>query len=313
MLDQLTLERIRNAAETIAPYVRTTPCLERTTANATLCLKAENLQPIGAFKLRGAFNKLLSLPEDGVGVVAHSSGNHAQAVARAAQVLGRQATIVMPSTAPPVKRARTAADGARIVEVGPDSDERANRAHAIARDEGLHPVEPYDDLHIAAGQGTAALELIQQAGTLDRFYAPVSGGGLMAGCSTVVRALLPNAEIVAVEPQGKDALAQSFANGERTRCGHSETIADGLRCRAPGVGNWPVLQRNVNRVVSVTDGEMICAMAWALTELRIVLEPSGAAALAAALREGQGRCGVILTGGNAMEEHLAQAFEASRA
>ena len=171
MLDKLTLERIRGAAETIAPYIRRTPCLERTTANATLCLKAENLQPIGAFKLRRAFNKLLALPADGVGVVAHSSGNHALAVAPAAQVLGRQATIVMPCTAPPVKRARTAADGARIVEVGPDSDERANRAHEIARDEGLHPARRARGA--LAGRGLAAP--YRGGGVLGRGLAPSDG------------------------------------------------------------------------------------------------------------------------------------------
>jgi threonine dehydratase len=298
MREHLNLAAVRAAAKRIAPHVVRTPTLRRDTEHAELLLKPEGLQPIGAFKIRGAINKMMQLGRDCPGVVAHSSGNHAQAVARAAKILGIRAVIVMPDNAPPLKRMRTEADGAEVIIVGPDSDERKARAAAIATEQGLVPVDPYDDLNIAAGQGTTALELIEDAGTLDRFYAPVSGGGLMAGCSVVVAALCPDAEIIAVEPENKDALRQSLAAGRRVAVPPPNTIADGLRVRVPGALTWPVLQQRVHRVALVSDLELVNAMRWALTELRLTLEPSGAAALAVALREGQGRCGVILTGGN---------------
>jgi len=297
MRDTLNLEAIRAAAARIAPHVVHTPTLRRTDGDRVLHLKPEGLQPIGAFKLRGAMNKMMQLGPDCPGVVAHSSGNHAQAVARAARVLGIPAVIVMPSNAPPLKRMRTEADGAEVIIVGPDSDERKQRAAEIAQERGLIPVEPYDDPDVAAGQGTAALELIEDDGPLDRFYAPVSGGGLMAGCAVVVAALCPDAEIIAVEPESKDALRRSLEAGERVSVPPPPTIADGLRVRVPGVLTWPILQAHVHRVALVRDNEIREAMKWALTELRIVLEPSGAASLAVALREGHGRCGAILTGG----------------
>jgi threonine dehydratase len=306
MLHTLDLDAVRAAAERIARHVVHTPTLIRVQPECELRLKPEGLQPIGAFKLRGAMNKMMQLDPSCPGVVAHSSGNHAQAVARAAKILGIRAVIVMPDNAPPLKRMRTEADGAEIVIVGPDSNERKERAAAIAAERGLVPVEPYDDPDIAAGQGTAALELIEDSGPIDRFYAPVSGGGLMAGCAVVVAALCPDAEIVAVEPENKDALRRSLAAGERVPVEPPTTIADGLRVRVPGALTWPVLQRHVHRVALVRDNELREAMKWALTELRIVLEPSGAAALAVALREGRGRCGAILTGGNVDPALFAQ-------
>jgi len=306
MQESLTIDAIRAAAQRIEGRVVHTPVLERAWNDATLLIKPESLQPIGAFKLRGAINKMLQLPTDCPGVVAHSSGNHAQAVARAAKLLGIRAVIVMPNDAPPLKRMRTEADGAEVIIVGPDSDERRDRARAIAAAEGLVAVEPYDDLDIAAGQGTVALELIEDAGPIDRLYAPVSGGGIMSGCAVVTRALCPTAEIVAVEPTNKDSLKRSLEAGERISVPPPATIADGLRVRVPGEETWPVLQSHVDRVVLVNDAALRQAMQWALSELRIVLEPSGAAALAAALREGRGRCGVICTGGNVDPAVLAR-------
>lgn len=298
MSTTLSLQDIKDAATRIQGHVVHTPVLERQHKDATLLIKPEGLQPIGAFKLRGAINKMATLPSDCPGVVAHSSGNHAQAVARAAKLLGIPAIIVMPNDAPPLKRQRTEADGAEVIVVGPDSDERRDLARAIAKERGLVAIEPYDDLAIAAGQGTLALELIESAGSIDRLYAPVSGGGLMTGCAVATRALCPNAEIIAVEPRTKDALLRSLAKGERTAVPPPSTIADGLRVRVPGELVWPILREHVDRVVLVDDEELETAMAWALRELRIVLEPSGAAALAAALREGHGRCGIVCTGGN---------------
>jgi threo-3-hydroxy-L-aspartate ammonia-lyase len=302
----LTIEVIEEAAERIQDHVVRTPVLTRTVGNATLLIKPEGLQATGAFKLRGAINKMSRLPADCPGVVAHSSGNHAQAVARAAKLLGIRAVIVMPDDAPPLKRQRTEADGAEVIVVGPDSDERRLRAAAIAIEQDLVPVEPYDDLAIAAGQGTVALELLQDAGPIDRLYAPVSGGGLMAGCAVATRALCPSAEIIGVEPATKTALHRSLISGEREAVAPPQTIADGLRVRRVGEKTWPILKSHVDRVVLVDEAALEAAMAWALNELRIVLEPSGAAALAAALSEGRGRAGVVCTGGNVDPALLAR-------
>lgn len=308
MLDALTLESIREARERIAPYVRRTPVLaHQLGAGAELLCKAESLQVTGSFKARGAFSLMTTLARDVPGVVAHSSGNHAQAVARAARALGLRAVVVMPSDAPAAKRARTEADGAEVVIVGPDSDERAARASALARERGLLPVPPYDHPLIAAGQGTAALELLEDAGPLDRFYAPVSGGGLLAGCAVAVRALAPEAEIIGVEPEDANDTRLSLAAGERRKVPPPRTLADGLRVRTPGALTWPVLRRHLARVELVSDEELLDAVAFALRELRVVLEPSGAASLAVALREGRGRCGVLLSGGNADPAVLARA------
>jgi threonine dehydratase len=308
VLDELTLSTIREARRRIAPYVLRTPVLhQRIRVDCELLLKAESLQSTGAFKLRGAFNRMLMLPKSCRGVVAHSSGNHAQAVARAARILRLRAVIVMPDDAPALKRARAAADGAEIVNVGPESDARMRRAEEIARDQGLVPVPPYDDALVAAGQGTAALELLEDADVVDRFYAPVSGGGLMAGCAVAIHALSPRTEIVAVEPADANDTALSLEAGERRSIPQPRTIADGLRVLTPGALTFPVLQRHVARVELVSDEELLDAMAFALRELRLVLEPSGAASLAVALREGVGRCGVLLSGGNPEPRTLAEA------
>ena len=301
----LRIADIEAAANRIAGKVVRTPVLERQTENATLLIKPEGLQPIGAFKIRGAINKMAQLPPDCAGVVAHSSGNHAQAVARAAKLLGLPAVVVMPDNAPPLKRQRTEADGAEVIIVGPDSDERRDRARQVAAERGYVAVEPYDDVDIAAGQGTLALELLEDAGRIDQLFAPVSGGGVMAGCAVAIRARCPNAKIIAVEPDAKPAFHQSMAKGERTAVPPPNTIADGLRVRVPGALTWPIMQSLVDQTTLVSDDEMEAAMAWALSELRIVLEPSGATALAAALREGRGRVGVVCTGGNADPNLLA--------
>jgi threonine dehydratase len=322
----LTLADVRAAASRIHGRILRTPVLRHAVGGIELLCKAESLQPTGAFKLRGAFSLMTTLPPDTPGVVAHSSGNHAQAVAWAARELGLPAVIVMPDDAPAVKRARTEALGAEIITVGPDSDERARRADELARTRDLVAVPPYDDLRVAAGQGTAALELVEEVGPLQRFYAPVSGGGLMAGCATVVAALCPGAEIVGVEPEDADDTRRSLAAGERLAVPPPRTLADGLRVRRPGALTFPILREHVARIETVTDDELLAAMAWALTELRLVLEPSGAASLAVALREaaktsspaadaepgaGAPRWGVLLSGGNVDRSLLCSALSSS--
>ncbi len=309
MLGELGLETIRAAATRIRPYVLRTPVLRyRLRDDCELLMKAESLQPTGAFKLRGAFSLMSTLPRDVPGVVAHSSGNHAQAVARAARVLGLRAVVVMPETAPETKRARSAEDGAEIVTVGPDSEERARVAEEIARERRLAPVPPFDHLLVAAGQGSAALELHEDAGPLDRFYAPVSGGGLMAGCAVALHALQPAVEIIGVEPRDADDTRRSLEAGRRCRIAPPRGLADGLAVRTPGRETWPVLRAHVARIELTEDEELLRAMAFALRELRLVLEPSGAASLAVALREGRGRCGVLLSGGNVEPQLLARAL-----
>jgi threonine dehydratase len=321
--DSLTLADVRAAATRIEGRVLRTPVLHCVMRGAELLCKAESLQPMGAFKLRGAFSLMTTLPPDTPGVVAHSSGNHAQAVAWAARALGLPAVIVLPDDAPAVKRARTEELGAEIITVGPDSDERAHRAEELARTRGLVPVPPYDHPLVAAGQGTAALELVEEAGPLQRFYAPVSGGGLMAGCATVVAALCPGAEIVGVEPQDGDDTCRSLAAGERLAVPPPRTLADGLRARRPGEFTFPILRKYVARIETVTDEDLLAAMGWALARLRLVLEPSGAASLAVALREAEAngspspgaepdagvpRWGVLLSGGNVDRSLLARAI-----
>jgi threonine dehydratase len=304
------IDDVRAAAGRIDGLVCRTPVLryKLTTpaGEATLLVKPECLQPIGAFKLRGAFSYMTTLPGDCPGVVTHSSGNHAQAVARAAKVLGLKAVVVMPDNAPALKKARTEADGACVEVVGPDSEERRERAEAISREQGLVLVPPYDHPLVAAGQGTAALELLADVGSIDRLFCPVSGGGLLSGCAEVVATMCPEAEIVGVEPEAGNDVALSLAAGRRVSVPPPETIADGLRVRIPGSWTWSVLQRRVHRVALVSDDELRRTMAWALFHLRVVLEPSGAASLAVALREGVGRVGVILSGGNVEPSELAR-------
>jgi threonine dehydratase len=308
VLAELSLERVRAAADRIRPHVVRTPLLAvRPSPDCELLLKPESLQPTGAFKLRGAVNKLATLPGDCPGVVAHSSGNHAQAVAFAARLFELPAVIVMPNDAPAAKRSRTEAAGAEVLVVGPDSDERAARARQLAGERGWTLVEPYDDVEIAAGQGTCALELIEDAGPIDRFYAPIGGGGLMAGCAVVLEALCPAAEIVGCEPEDAGDTRLSLRAGKRCAIPPPATIADGLRVRRPGELTWPVMQKRVDRVELVSDEELLDAMGWALHAVRLVLEPSGAASLALALREARGRCGVVLSGGNVAPAHLRQA------
>jgi threonine dehydratase len=299
VIDDLDLEGVRLAARRIAPHVTRTPLMRRRLgADCELLLKPESLQATGAFKLRGAFSMMTTLPADCPGVVAHSSGNHAMAVAFAAAALGIRAVVVMPREAPARKRDAVEAAGAELVTVGADSDERERVAAELARGRGLVEVPPFDHPLVAAGQGTCALELLADAGAIDRFFAPVGGGGLLAGCSVVVDALCPDAEIVGVEPEDANDTRLSLAAGVRVKVPPPRTIADGLRVRTPGAATWPVLEQQLDRVELVSDDELLGAMAWALQELRLVLEPSGAAALAVALREGDGRCAVILSGGN---------------
>jgi threonine dehydratase len=271
---------------------------------ARVVLKVEAFQRGGAFKFRGAYNALSSL--DGAvlarGVCAVSSGNHAQAVALAAGLLGARAVILMPADAPALKRAATEGYGAEVIEYDRYGQDREQLARELATERGLALVHPFDDPLVMAGQGTVALELLEQAGELDVVVVPVGGGGLISGCATVVKALLPGARVIGVEPAASDDVARSLASGRRERVEVARTIADGQQTPSPGELTWPVIRERVDEVVTVTDEQIVAAMRLLFERVKLVAEPSGACALAALTSravsvEGE-RVGVVLSGGN---------------
>jgi len=304
----IDLDDVRRAAARLEGVAHRTPritsrTLDRRTG-ATVGLKPENLQRVGAFKFRGAYNAVSSLPaaERDRGVVAASSGNHAQALALAAALHGAPATILMPQDAPASKVAATEGHGARIVRFDRYADDREALMAAWRERDGLTIVHPYDDERVMAGQGTAALELLEDGGPLDLLLVPVGGGGLIAGCATAAAALCPECEVVGVEPEACDDTLRSLAAGERVRVPVGRTIADGQQLDQPGERTFPVIAARVAAVVTVSDAEIVEAMRFAFERLKLVLEPSGASALAALL-SGQvaaagRRTGVILSGGN---------------
>ena len=304
----IDLDDVRRAAARIDGVAHRTPVVTSRTLDertgATVRLKPENLQRIGAFKFRGAYNTVASLDpaERARGVVTASSGNHAQALALSAALHDAPATILMPQDAPASKAAATEGYGARIVRFDRYSDDREALLAEHAERDGLAVVHPYDDERIMAGQGTAALELIEDGGALDLLLVPVGGGGLIAGCATAATGLLPAVEVVGVEPAVGDDTQRSLAAGDRVRVPVGRTIADGQQIDIPGERTFPVIRERVAAVVTVTDAEIVAAMRFAFERLKLVLEPSGASALAALLHgkvEAAGRrTGVVLSGGN---------------
>jgi threonine dehydratase len=279
-------------------------------AGATVFLKAENLQRVGAFKFRGAYNKLacLTAEERGRGVAAVSSGNHAQAVALAAKLHGARATILMPADAAPAKLAATRSYGAKVVEFDRYADDREDMLAVLAAERGLTVVHPFDDPEVIAGQGTVALELVEEAGPLDLFVCPVSGGGLIAGCATALASASPATRIVGVEPEAGDDMRRSLAAGKRVRIGVPRTIADGLQVDMPSELTFAVARERVDAMVTVTDAQIRAAMRFLFARLKLVAEPSGAAALAALMAgripDAGGRVGVVLSGGNVDPERF---------
>jgi threonine dehydratase len=299
----ITLDQIRAAAERISPYVSPTPVVPLSRGGPGL--KAENLHPIGAFKLRGAFNALLSLSPAVLarGVVAHSSGNHGQAVAYAAHVLGARAVVVMPDNAPAAKLAATRGWGAEVVVVGPASAERAAKAEELAARDGLTPVPPFNALEIISGTGTIALEILRDRPDVDRVAVPVSGGGLLSGVAAGLKLSNPSVRVIGVEPELADDAARSFRAGRLTSITAEEagrTIADGLRVQQLGAINWPHVQAFVDEIITVSEEAIKDAMRRIAMGARLVAEPSGAVALAGLLSlEGpMDRSVAILSGGN---------------
>jgi threonine dehydratase len=265
-------------------------------------VKAECFQRGGAFKFRGAYTKISSLPDDVLarGVLAYSSGNHAQAVALAARLLGTSATILMPADAPPAKVEATRGYGAEVVTYDRWTESREALGAALAAERGMELVRPYDDPLVMAGQGTTALELLEDVPDLDTLVVPVGGGGLVAGCSTVAKSLRPGIRVVGVEPEAGDDTARSLAAGRRVRIDVPRTIADGLQAAEPGELTFEVNRRLVDEIVTVTDTQILEAMAFLFDRLKLVSEPSGAVGVAALLagRARGERIGVVVSGGN---------------
>ena len=305
----LTFDDVRAASRRLAGRIRRTPVLTCEALDAvsgySVSLKCENLQRAGAFKIRGALNKLLSLSEAerARGVVAFSSGNHAQGVALAARVVGTTAVICMPTDAPRMKLDATRAAGGEIVFYDRQKDDREAIARRIAGETGRVLVQPYDDYAIMAGQGTAMIELLDEVPDLDAVLTPVGGGGLLAGCSTAAKALRPGITVIGVETDTANDTYLSFRKGERVTIPPPPTIADGIRLTTPGALTFPILQRNVSDIALVSDAEVLSAVKLLALSAHVVAEPTGAVPVAAVmsgrlpLPKGA-RIGVVVSGGN---------------
>ena len=322
-----TAADVADADVRLRGWVVETPVLESEAINARaearVLIKAECLQHTGSFKIRGAMNRLLQLHADerAAGVVAFSSGNHAQAVAQAARWLRVPATIVMPADAPRIKLERTRELGAEVVLYDREREDREAIAAGIAERRGAAIVPPFDHSHIVAGQGTLALELARTARVrrlaIDAFYAPCSGGGLIAGCALALTAEWPSCAVYAVEPRGFEDLAASLAAGERrTIAPGGTTLCDALRAPTPGAIPFAIHRRALAGALAVDDAQVREAMSLAARHLKVVVEPSGAAALAAVLAEPQprGKCvALVLSGGNVDADVLADVLRADAA
>jgi threonine dehydratase len=318
----VTLADIQAAADRIRGHALETPLIESPALNeragVRVLLKAETLQRVGAFKFRGAYNRLVQLTteERARGVVAFSSGNHAQGVALAARLLGIPALIVMPSDAPKVKVVATKGYGAEVRFYDRLTDSREAIAAEIAGQRGSVVVPAFDDPHIIAGQGTVGLEMVAQAraqgASLDLVAAPISGGGLLAGLATAIKGLSPDTVMVGVEPEGFDDTLKSLQAGARQVIKPTgRSLCDSLESPFPGELTFPIMQRTVAEVAVVSDPEITEAMRYAFATLKLVVEPGGAAALAALLAgkidvAGKWAVGLVLSGGNVDPEQFAQ-------
>ena len=304
----VTFEDIQKAADRIRGLAQRTPVLSSRSfdseAHLSARFKCENLQKGGSFKIRGASNFIFSLHPEAVskGVVTHSTGNHGQAVAIAARAVGAPATIVMPYDAPKAKVQATAAYGAKIVQYDRFQEKREDISSRIAGETGATLVPPYDHEWTIAGQGTAAIELMEQAPGLDALVCCVGGGGLISGCSIAAKALNPAIRVFGVEPEDGNDFYLSIRAGQRTEVPPPKTIADGLRTPMPGAITFPIVQQNVEQIILVSDAEIKAAMKFLLFRLKILVEPSGAVGAAAVLFHklpaGINKAGVILSGGN---------------
>ncbi|MBM4169218.1 MAG: threonine/serine dehydratase [Ignavibacteria bacterium] len=304
----ITFTDIERAYQRLRPIVHKTPLLTSATldkkAGNAVFLKCENFQRIGAFKIRGAYNKIASLPEDQRtrGVVAHSSGNHAQGVALAASLLGVHATVVMPKGSLPNKVAAAKGYGATVVFSEDTSDDRERVAAHLANQHGYIPVPPFDDDQIIAGQGTVTLEVAEELDSLDYLFVPIGGGGLIAGNAVAAKHLFPAIRVIGVETEPANDCCQSFRKKEIVRIAPPRTIADGMRTQAVGKRNFEIMMTFVDDVITVSDADVMETMRFLLERMKIVAEPTGAVAPAAVFKNvlaiSGKRCCAIISGGN---------------
>ncbi|MFC0269277.1 threo-3-hydroxy-L-aspartate ammonia-lyase [Kushneria aurantia] len=314
-MDSISWQDIRHAADRLAGVAHRTPVLRSRQADeqcqARLHFKAENLQRVGAFKFRGAYNALATLKERGEsGVLTYSSGNHAQAVALSARLSGLAATIVMPADAPASKVAATRGYGAEIITYDRYREDRQAIAETLANERGVQIVPPYDHPEVIAGQATAACELFEETGPLDTLVVCLGGGGLTAGCALAAERLAPNCRIVAVEPQAGNDVQRSLAEGRIVTIEAPRTLADGAATTQPGRLTFPIIQRRVEEIVTVSDDALVEAMRFFAERMKMVVEPTGALAAAALFQRrievrGQ-RVGVMISGGNVDLDRYAQ-------
>ena len=315
----VTFDDILSAAERIAGVAHHTPVatsrLLDEVCGARLFLKCENLQRVGAFKFRGAYNAVsrLSDAEKARGVITHSSGNHAQALALVCRLLGVKATIVMPQDAPAMKLAATRDYGAEVVVYDTATDTREAISGRLAAEHGYTLVPPYDHPHIIAGQGTAALELIQDAGPLDYLFVPCGGAGLLSGCAMAAKALVPGCRVIGVEPAAGDDGTRSFKTGVLQTVHNPATIADGARTPYLGKYTFPLVRQHVDDMITVEDDDLIRTMYFVWTRMKLVVEPTGVLGLAAVFNHRypvSGRIGVVISGGNVDIQQAARWFAA---
>ncbi len=299
--------QILNAALRLKGHANHTPVMTSGTLNkavgAQIYLKCENFQKIGAFKFRGAFNSISKLTnlEKSKGVITYSSGNHAQAVALVGKMLKVKTTIVMPKNAPSTKLAATKEYGAIVVEYDPEEGSREDIALKIQKEQGLTLIPPFDHLDVIAGQGTAALELFDQAGSMDMLLTPCGGGGLLSGCAIAAKGKNSDCRVIGVEPELADDACKSFKTKVLHTVKNPDTIADGTRTTSLGKITFPLILENVDDMVSVSEKDIIHAVLFLFFRMKLVVEPSGVLGLAALLSKKvvpKGKVGVILSGGN---------------
>jgi threonine dehydratase len=305
---EVTWEDVAAAAERLRGVAHRTPVATSRTLDerlgARFFLKCENVQRMGAFKFRGAYNAISRLDEAErrAGVVAYSSGNHAQAIALASRLLGARATVVMPQDAPAAKRQATEGYGARVVVYDPATQNREDVARSLLGEGGGTLIPPFDHADVVAGQGTAAAELIEDAGPLDLLLVPCGGGGLLSGSALAAHRLAPGCRVVGVEPEAGDDATRSFQTGVLHSVSSPRTIADGARTSSLGEITFPLVRRYVHDMLTVSDAELVTAMAFVWERMKLVVEPTGVLGLAAALSGKLPvaglRVGVVLSGGN---------------
>ena len=311
----ITYDDIAAAADRIAGHAHRTPVLTSRSANeelgAQVFFKAENMQRMGAFKFRGGFNALSRFNEAQrkAGVVAFSSGNHAQAIALSAKILGIPATIIMPEDAPASKVAATRGYGGTVVSYDRYKEDREAIGRKLAEEQGMTLIPPYDHADVIAGQGTAAKELFEEVGELDYFFVCLGGGGLLSGSALATRALSPKCKLYGVEPEAGNDGQQSFRSGAIVHIDTPKTIADGAQTQHLGTLTFPIIQREVDDILTVNDAELVDAMRFFASRMKIVVEPTGCLGFAAARKMKEAlrgkRVGVLISGGNVDIERFA--------